>query len=123
MIRRGFWLTAGAVTGIWGYRRVAAAGRRLSASLTPGGTLKLADPGTPARLTSGQARRGAVALARETYHFTRDVREGMELYMARHQAPAGSTLSTDRTLATDRTLSADRTPAQEDHDHRTEDGH
>ena len=123
MIRRGFWLTAGAVTGIWGYRRVAAAGRRLSASLTPGGSLKLADPSTRARLTSGQARRGAVALARETYHFTRDVREGMELYMARHQAPAGSTLSTDRTLATDRTLSADRTPAQEDHDHRTEDGH
>ena len=45
MIRRGFWLTAGAVTGIYGYRRVAAVGRRLSASLTPGGTLKLADPG------------------------------------------------------------------------------
>jgi hypothetical protein len=100
VIRRGFWLTAGAVTGIWGYRRVAAAGRRLSASLTPGGTLKLADPGTRARLTSRQARRGAVALARETYRFTRDVREGMELYTARHPAPA-----------------------QQDHDHRTEDGH
>jgi hypothetical protein len=128
MIRRGFWLTAGAVTGIWGYRRVAAAGRRLSASLTPGGTLKLADPGTRARLASGQARRGAVALARETYHFTRDVREGMELYMARHQAPAGSTLSTDRTLSTDQTpstdgaLSVDRTHAHH-HDARTEDGH
>ena len=36
MIRRGFWLTAGAVTGIYGYRRVSAVGRRLSASLTPG---------------------------------------------------------------------------------------
>ncbi len=35
MIRRGFWLTAGAVTGIYGYRRVSAAGRRLSASLSP----------------------------------------------------------------------------------------
>jgi hypothetical protein len=116
MIRRGFWLTAGAVTGIWGYRRVAAAGRRLSASLAPGGTLNLAGPGTRARLTSRQARRGAVALARETYHFTRDVREGMELYMARHQAPAGSTLSTDRTR------SAGRTHAQH-HDARTEDGH
>jgi hypothetical protein len=128
MIRRGFWLTAGAVTGIWGYRRVAAAGRRLSASLTPGGTLKLADPGSRARLTSRRARRGAVSLARETYHFTRDVREGMELYMARHQAPAGSTLSTDRTRPTDptsapdRTLSAGRTHAQH-HDARTEDGH
>ena len=129
MIRRGFWLTAGAVTGIWGYRRVAAAGRRLSASLTPGGTLKLADPGTQARMTSRQARRGAVALARETYRFTRDVRQGMDLYMARHPAPAGSTLSTDRAHARDRTRARDRAhaqdraPAQPDHDHRTEDGH
>ena len=35
-------------------------------------------------------------LARETFRFTHDVREGMELYMARHSVPAGSTLSTDR---------------------------
>ncbi len=118
MIRRGFWLTAGAVTGIWGYRRVAAAGRRLSASLTPGGTLELAGPDTRASLGSRRARRGAVALARETYHFTRDVREGMELYTSRHQAPAGSTLSAGRTLAAGRT----QTQAQ-NHDARTEDGH
>ena len=114
MIRRGFWLTAGAVTGIWGYRRVAAAGRRVSASLTPGGTLKLTDTReltdtrADTRTASLRARRGAVALARETYRFTRDVREGMELYMARHPAPAGSTLSTDRTT---------------DHDPQSEDGH
>ncbi len=108
MIRRGFWLTAGAVTGIYGYRRVAAVGRRLSASLTPGGTLKLADPGAQTRVASRRARRGAVALARESYRFTRDVREGMELYMARHPAPAGSTLSTDRST---------------DHDAQPEDGH
>ena len=97
MIRRGFWLTAGAVTGIWGYRRVAAAGRRVSASLSPGGTAKLADARTGTRIAGRQARRGAVVLARETYRFTRDVREGMDLYMARHPAPAGSTLATDRT--------------------------
>ncbi len=108
MIRRGFWLTAGAVTGIYGYRRVTAVGRRLSASLTPGGTLKLAAPGAPARVASRRARRGAVALARETYRFSHDVREGMELYMARHPAPAGSTLSTDRST---------------DHDAQPEDGH
>ena len=112
MIRRGFWLTAGAVSGIWGYRRVAAAGRRVSASLTPGGTLKLADTRADTRagtrMASRRARRGAVVLARETYRFTRDVREGMELYMARHPAPAGSTLSTDRTT---------------DHDAQPEDGH
>jgi hypothetical protein len=112
MIRRGFWLTAGAVTGIWGYRRVAAAGRRVSASLTPGGTLKLADTRADTRagtrMASRRAGRGAVVLARETYRFTRDVREGMELYMARHPAPPGSTLSTDQTTH---------------HDAQPEDGH
>ena len=108
MIRRGFWLTAGAVTGIWGYRRVTAVGRRRSASLTPGGTLKLADTRAGPRIAGRQARRGAVALARETYRFTRDVREGMELYMVRHPAPAGSTLSADRST---------------DHDALSEDGH
>ena len=112
MIRRGFWLTAGAVSGIWGYRRVAAAGRRVSASLTPGGTLKLADTRAGTRMASRRARRGAVVLARETYRFTRDVREGMELYAARHPVPAGSTLSTDRT-----------TDQITDHDAHLEDGH
>ena len=104
MIRRGFWLTAGAVTGIYGYRRVSAVGRRLSGTLNPSG------PG-PRR-----ARRGAVALTRQTYRFTRDVREGMELYTARHSAPAGSTLSTDRAFSADRSLSTD-------HDAQPEDGH
>jgi hypothetical protein len=110
MIRRGFWLTAGAVTGIWGYRRVAAAGRRVSASLTPGGSLKLADARSGTRTADRRARHGAVALAVRTYRFTQDVREGMELYAARHPAPAGSTLSTDRTLSPD-------------HDALPEDGH
>jgi hypothetical protein len=108
MIRRGFWLTAGAVTGIWGYRRVTAVGRRVSASLNPGGTPKLADTRAGTRMAGQQARRGAVALARETYRFTRDVREGMELYSVRHPASAGSTLSADRST---------------DHDALPEDGH
>lgn len=125
MIRRGFWLTAGAVSGIYGYRRVAAAGRRLSATLTPGrlapegarertlerrleGTLELARAGARARVTSRRARRGAIVMARETYRFTRDVREGMELYRRAHPGPAGSTLSPNRTHPTD---------------HEPEDGH
>jgi hypothetical protein len=129
MIRRGFWLTAGAVTGIYGYRRVSAAGRRLSATLTPGrltpgrltpaslapeGTLELARAGARARVTGRRARRGAIALARESYRFTRDVREGMELYRLTHPAPAGSTLSADRT----RDANQDRPT-----DHEPEDGH
>jgi hypothetical protein len=108
MIRRGFWLAAGAVTGVYGYRRVSAIGRRLSASLNPSGRNPsglnpsgLNPSGlNPSGLTQGAAlarrgRRGAIGLARETFRFTRDVREGMELYTARHSAPAGSTLSTD----------------------------
>jgi hypothetical protein len=98
MIRRGFWLTAGAVSGIYGYRRVSAIGRRLS------GTFSLSGSGP------SHARRGAVVLTRETYRFTRDVREGMDLYRLTNSVPAGSTLSIDRTLSTD-------------HDAQPEDGH
>ena len=98
MIRRGFCLAAGAGTGIYGYRRVSAVTQRLS------GTLNLAGSGAPA---VRRARPGAVALTRGTFRFTRDVREGMELYMARHSAPAGPTLTTDAT----------------DHDAQPEDGH
>jgi hypothetical protein len=102
VIRRGFWLTAGAVTGIMGYRRVSAVGRRVSATLSPRTTLspkttlspgatRGASPGARPRLT----RRGTVGMARETFRFARDVREGMELYMARHSGSAGPTLSTN----------------------------
>ncbi len=104
MIRRGFWLTAGAVTGIYGYRRVSAVGRRLSASLTSGASLT---PGTSVKPLVRPARAGTLRLARQTYRFTRDVREGMELYRVAHSAPAGPTLSTDHT----------------DHDAQPEDGH
>ena len=112
MIRRGFWLAAGAVTGIYGYRRVSAVGRRLSASLAPGAGAQVGQavsvrPAFTAR-HAVSARRGALRLARQTYRFTRDVREGMELYRLTHSAPAGSTLSTDRST---------------DHDVQPEDGH
>jgi hypothetical protein len=72
----------GAVTGIYGYRRVSAVGRRVSATLSPGAS-------------QGNRARRRRRVARETYRFARDVREGMKLYMARHDAPAGSTLTTD----------------------------
>jgi hypothetical protein len=55
MIRRVFWLVVGAVAGIMGYRRVTALGRRVP-----------------------------VGWARETARFTRDVREGMDMYTNRH---------------------------------------
>ena len=106
MIRRGFWLAAGAVTGIYGYRRVSAVGRRLSASLNPASANTRAALTQSATLTQTvrQGRRTAVGLARETYRFTRDVREGMDLYLARHSDAAGSTLGAREALGARETL-------------------
>jgi hypothetical protein len=102
VIRRGFWLVAGAATGIYGYRRVSAVGRRLSASLNPAppaaALTKSAQSAQSARTVQSAARQGrrtALRAARETYRFTRDVREGMDLYMARHSEPPDSTLNID----------------------------
>ena len=74
MIRRLFWLTVGAVGGIMGYRRVAALGRRARGrSLT----------------------RDTIRATREVRSFTRDVREGMELYSARRPRALAPTLPQD----------------------------
>jgi hypothetical protein len=110
MIRRGFWLTAGAVTGIYGYRRVSAVGRRLSASINPAAPGVSAATGAGLVIGPGLARgaglgrRGIIRLARESYRFSCDVRDGMELYPARHPAAAGSTLATDGAPSADRAL-------------------
>jgi hypothetical protein len=101
VIRRGFWLTAGAVAGIVGYRRVSAVGRRLSGRLTGGGGSSL----------------NKHSLARQSIRFARDVREGMELYMARHSPPEGPTLGA-RDLPPARGRSA-----LTNHDPRPKDGH
>lgn len=109
MIRRGFWLTTGAVTGIVAYRRVSAVGRRVSATLNPRATL---NPGTTPKAAGRAAgtsarptkplisvsgtRRTAIRTARGAYRFTRDVQEGMGLYMARHSAPESLTLGTNQ---------------------------
>lgn len=82
MIRRAFWLGAGATAGIMGYRRVSALGRRLSATVTPGAQATMRPP-RPRRPIARTAARSAFGMARETVRFTRDVREGMDLYTAR----------------------------------------
>lgn len=74
MIRRTFWLTVGAAGGIWGYRRVVAAGRTVSGRLE----------GNPrSRKVKRGLIRGTIRFSRDAHSFTRDVREGMELYIAR----------------------------------------
>jgi len=81
MIRRGFWLLAGAAGGIMGYRRVSSLTRQLSVTLG---------------LNPQQQKAQQAALrrhwAREAIGFTRDVREGMDLYSARHQRASRPTL-------------------------------
>jgi hypothetical protein len=139
VIRRGFWLAAGAVTGIYGYRRVSSAGRRLSASLNPAEPAAALPQGARSAQSARSAqtarsarsaqlarrgRRGAIGLARETYRFTRDVREGMDLYMARHSAPAGSTLGARDALRTTSTRPRSLPgSAKTNHDPRPKDGH
>jgi len=75
MIRRGFWLAVGATGGIMGYRRVASLGRSLTG-----------------RLDDGRQRVVRRHWARETIRFSRDVREGMDLYTARHPGRVGPNL-------------------------------
>jgi hypothetical protein len=91
MIRRAFWLGAGAAAGIMGYRRVSAIGRKVSGRLTDRRA-----PGAPAdrRAIRAATGRRAISAARETVRFTRDVREGMDLYIARHNGSAPPTLRT-----------------------------
>lgn len=77
MIRRGFWVAVGAAGGIMGYRRASVLGRQVSETLAT-------RPKRP-----GAARRH---WARESIRFTRDVRQGMDLYSARQQARSAPTL-------------------------------
>jgi hypothetical protein len=116
VIRRGFWLTVGAVAGIAGYRRVSAVGRRVSGRLTRGGAPSLNGRSLNGRSLNGRSLNGP-SLARQAIRFTRDVREGMDLYMARHSPPEGHTLG-----------ARDLPPARgqrslTNHDPRPKDGH
>jgi hypothetical protein len=116
VIRRGFWLTVGAVAGIAGYRRVSAVGRRVSGRLTRGGAPSLNGQSLNGPSLNGPGLSGQ-SLARQAIRFTRDVREGMDLYMARHSPPEGPTLG-----------ARDLPPARgqrslTNHDPRPKDGH
>ena len=107
MIRRGFWLVVGATGGIICYRRVSSLGRQLSATLSPASPREGAEPATGQTTAgasrggqplSGRARRGLVRgtirFSRDALMFSRDVREGMDLYMVRHRGQGSPTLDT-----------------------------
>jgi hypothetical protein len=94
MIRRGFWLAVGATGGIMGYRRATALGRQLSATLSPAaprdGAARAATP--LARKARRGLVRGTIRFSRDARMFSRDVREGMDLYLVRHRAQGSPTL-------------------------------
>ena len=102
MIRRGFWLAVGATGGIMGYRRATALGRQLSATLSPtppDGAGQHADGASPGRASTPLSRkarrglvRGTIRFSRDARMFSRDVREGMDLYLVRHRAQGSPTL-------------------------------
>jgi len=79
MIRRLFWMIAGALLGVTGYRRVS----RLARAVTAGGR-RGADRGRGGWTHGGWTHGAAL--------FARDVRDGMELYTDRHPQLAGRTL-------------------------------
>jgi hypothetical protein len=114
MIRRGFWLAAGAVLGVTGYRRVS----RLARVLTvPRATARRSLPGTgptagPQMVAPRARPRSQVARTVAAAKFVRDVRDGMAEYLELHrgepdQNERGRTLE-GRTLETQsyRTLSS-----------------
>jgi hypothetical protein len=104
MIRRGFWLTVGAAGGIMGYRRVSALSRQVSETL--GGR----KGGQGALRQQGRKRHWA----RETLRFARDVREGMDVYIARQQGRPAPTLGSSGSQRTSGNSNSYRT----DHDKR-----
>jgi hypothetical protein len=81
MIRRGFWLVAGAAIGVAGYRKATRLARTLAGQ-----------PSVP-RLTQGSGAGGAPWLVRlgigtrSASAFVRDVRAGMAEYRAEHGGP------------------------------------
>jgi hypothetical protein len=87
MIRRLFWLLAGAVLGVTGYRRAGRFARSLrpASAVRPAGRVLRAVtwPGHPATGRAGGAARDHVA------PFLADVRDGMEMYLDHHAAQPG----------------------------------
>jgi hypothetical protein len=85
MIRRGFWLVAGAAIGVAGYRKAT----RLARTLTGQQSVARLTQGSAASVAPWPVRVGAGA--RSAAAFARDVREGMADYLAEHGGsdPAG----------------------------------
>lgn len=111
MIRRGFWLAAGAALGVMGYRRMTRLARGLGFGVdgaTANQNGRHADSrqvrghdnltGRPRHQAPGRPR-GAIASIASAAVFIRDVREGMAEYWSLHRGELAPTLGSrsDRT--------------------------
>jgi len=101
MIRRGFWLAAGATLGVMGYRRATRLARDLGIGVDGAPAAGRARPGDDARQVRGGGtltrpaaarRRGAIASVASAAVFVRDVREGMAEYWSLHRGELARTL-------------------------------
>jgi hypothetical protein len=110
MIRRGFWLTVGAAGGIMGYRRVSALSRQVSETF---GRQHGGHGGHAGQVTARRKRHWA----RETLRFTRDVREGMDAYIARQQSQSAPTLGPS-TSTSGKSTNGKSNSFRNDHDKR-----
>jgi hypothetical protein len=124
MMRRGFWLAAGAALGVMGYRRVTRLARGLGfgADGPPAAAqngqhpdsrqLRSDDSQTGRPRHQAPARhRGAIASIASAAVFVRDVREGMAEYWSLHRGELARTLGSrsDRTASAGSVASEQRT--------------
>ena len=105
MMRRGFWLAAGAVLGVAGYRKAGRMARSITGAAVPA---KMLSSG-PRALNSSRAARPPVPVTtvpltvarttgrmRSAASFARDVREGMAEYRELHGRQLGNSLGDQR---------------------------
>jgi hypothetical protein len=103
VIRRGFWLAAGAVLGVAGYRRATRFGR----ALTGQQRTRTGQPGAhraPAAQPAGQRARATAAGLVSAAGFAKDVRDGMAEYRDLHR----DELANPRTLGSQSAPSSPR---------------
>jgi hypothetical protein len=105
MIRRGFWLAAGAALGVAGYRRATRLARGLGLPVDGRPAAGQAARSEDARQVRGNGnlagrsrhavparRRGVIAGVASAALFARDVREGMAEYWSQHRGELARTL-------------------------------
>jgi len=95
MMRRGFWLAAGAVLGVAGYRKASRLARVITGAPVPG---RMLSSGRRALGAGGEPVPQApiAARARSVASFARDVREGMAEYRELHGRRLGRSLGGQR---------------------------